>query len=392
MKVVLAGYGSRGDVEPCAVVGRELQRRGHDVRIAVPPNLLEFVEDAGLAGVAYGPDSHAQLDGASDFFAANMQNPYGALPEAVARAAQVWVDKGTALASLAQDADLLISGMNEQRLAANIAEYQNIPLVSLHFFPSRIQPSGALNDQLVKMSEVPLRRALGMPEGPEPPPAVLEIQAYDERCLPGQPADWAEPGKPFVGALTLESATDNDDAVLSWIAEGTAPIYFGMGSTPIAPPAEIIGMMVASSAELNQRLLVCTGPNDLSEFDHFDHVKFVSAVGHTTVLPRCRAAVHHGGAGTTAAVMRAGIPSLILWLWLDQPMWAAGVQQLMVGAGQRFADLTPESLTAGLQSVLARDYSWQARNIAVEMISPHESASTAADFVESAVHAVQVSD
>ena len=48
MKVALAGYGSRGDVEPLAAVGQELLRRGHEVRTAVPPNMLEFVESAGL--------------------------------------------------------------------------------------------------------------------------------------------------------------------------------------------------------------------------------------------------------------------------------------------------------------------------------------------------------
>jgi vancomycin aglycone glucosyltransferase len=392
MKIVLAGYGSRGDVEPCAVVGRELQRRGHDVHIAVPPNLLEFVEGAGLTAVAYGRDSHAQLDGASDFFVANMKNPYGALSEVAERAATAWMDKGTVLASLAEDADLLITGMNEQRLAANVAEHHDIPLVAMHFFPSRIQPSGALNESMSRMSEEPLRRALGLPEAAEPPPARLEIQAYDERCLPGTPADWAEPGKPFVGALTLESPSDVDDAVLAWIAEGTPPIYFGMGSTPISPPAEIVGKIIEACAELNERLLICAGPNDLANFDHHDHVKIVSAVGHAAVLPRCRAAVHHGGAGTTAAAMRAGLPSLILWLWLDQPMWAAGVQQLGSGLGLRFAEVTEQSLTAGLTSILTPECQWQARNIAVQMITPQESASTAADFVESAAHAVQVSD
>ncbi|MDT5251916.1 MAG: vancomycin aglycone glucosyltransferase, partial [Mycobacterium sp.] len=227
MKFVLAAYGSRGDVEPCAVVGRELLRRGHDVSIAVPPNMVAFVESVGLDAMAYGPDSHAQLNTATDFFVGNMKNPYAALPEVVERVTKVWVDKGTALASLAEGADLLVTGMNEQRLAANIAEHQDIPLVALHFFPSRLQPSGQLNSRLVKMSEEPLRRALGLPEAPEPAPALMEIQAYDERCLPGQPDEWAEPGKPFVGALTLESPTDTDDAVLSWIDEGTAPVYFG---------------------------------------------------------------------------------------------------------------------------------------------------------------------
>jgi vancomycin aglycone glucosyltransferase len=386
MKFVLAGYGSRGDVEPCAVVGRELMRRGHDVSIAVPPNLFGLVQSAGLTAVSYGPDSEQQLNTATDYIVGNMKNPYGGLPEAAERVAQIWLDKGTGLASLAAEADLLVTGMNEQRLAANIAEYHHIPLVALHFFPSRIQPSDQLKSMLVKASEDPLRRSLGLPEAPEPA-ALLEIQAYDERCLPGQPADWAEPGKPFVGALTLESPADADDEVLSWIADGTPPIYFGLGSTPISPPADIVAMIIAAAAQLGERLLVCAGPNDLSEFDHFDHVKFVGAVSHAAILPECRAVIHHGGAGTTAAAMRAGVPSLILWLWLDQPVWAAGVQQLKVGSGRRFLDATAQSLVADLTSILAPEYRTQARMIAAEMISPHESASSAADFAEAAASA-----
>lgn len=54
MKFALASYGSRGDVEPFAAVGRELRRRGHDVCMAAPPHMLGIVESAGLAPVAYG--------------------------------------------------------------------------------------------------------------------------------------------------------------------------------------------------------------------------------------------------------------------------------------------------------------------------------------------------
>src|SRR5262245_49117720 len=61
MKLVLAFYGTRGDVEPGVAVGRELVRRGHDVRIAVPPDLIAFAEAAGLTAVAYGPDNQAWL-------------------------------------------------------------------------------------------------------------------------------------------------------------------------------------------------------------------------------------------------------------------------------------------------------------------------------------------
>ena len=60
MKFALAAYGLRGDVEPCAAVGLELLRRGHEVRMAVPPNLVGFVESVGLAAVAYGPESQLE--------------------------------------------------------------------------------------------------------------------------------------------------------------------------------------------------------------------------------------------------------------------------------------------------------------------------------------------
>ena len=80
MKIVVVGYGSRGDVEPCAAVARELMRRGHDVRMAVAPDNLALVEAAGLDAVAYGPEKSEQVKAFADFVA-NAPNPLSALPE-----------------------------------------------------------------------------------------------------------------------------------------------------------------------------------------------------------------------------------------------------------------------------------------------------------------------
>ncbi len=383
MKCVAVSYGSRGDVEPCAVVGRELLRRGHDVRMAVPPNMLDIVESQGLTAVAYGSDSHEQLDALPQFMA-KMENPYDALPDIAQRVTQVWEDKCAVLASLTEGADLLLAGMTEQRLAANIAEYHGIPLVALHFFPARLQPSGLLHSHITKLAEDPQRRALGLPESTESMPPSLEIQAYDERCLPAPLTQWVEPGaeRPFVGPLTLELPADTDNDVLSWIADGTPPIYFGLGSTPISSPDETVGMAAAACARLGERLLVCSGPNDFSHLEHFDHVKVVRAVNHAAIFPACRAIVHHGGAGTTAAALRAGVPMLILWLWLDQPVWGTAIQQLKVGAARSFSETTERTLTADLKSLLAPHYLARAREIAPQTIPPHESATLTAQFVE----------
>ena len=139
MKFVVAGYGSRGDVEPCAAAALELLRRGHDVRMAVPPNMLGFIESAGLAGVAYGPDSREEMNPASDLVGnllPKMKNPLSVVPEVVEHVSQVKAEKGATLTALANGADLVLAGFNEQGLAANVAEYYGIPLAALHFFPA----------------------------------------------------------------------------------------------------------------------------------------------------------------------------------------------------------------------------------------------------------------
>lgn len=386
MKIVLAGYGSRGDVEPCAAVGRELLRRGHDVRMAVPPDQIGFVESAGLAAVAYGPDTREQMNMATDFVR-RVDNPAAVLPQVMERVLGFWAAKNEALTSLADGADLLVAGMNEQRLAANVAEYQGIPLAALHFFPARAMDLGWLHAHITEQAEEVQRRALGLgevaagkTEGREP----LEIQAYDELCVPGLAAEWGEAGvrRPFVGALTLELPGEADEEVLSWISEGTPPVYFGFGSTPVTSPAETVAVISAACTKLGERALICSGPNDFTNISHPDHVKVVEAVNHAAILPACRAIVHHGGAGTTAAGMRAGVPTLVLWLWLDQPIWATAVTQLQVGHARPFSEATDLSLVADLRQVSTPECIARAREVATQMTKPADSVARAADLLE----------
>jgi vancomycin aglycone glucosyltransferase len=389
MKFVVAGYGSRGDVEPCVAVGRELLRRGHDVRVAVPPNMLDLVESAGLVGVAYGPDSRAEMNPGSDLVATimpKMTNPLSVVPEVVEHVTQVKMEKGATLTALTEGADLVLAGFNEQGLAANVADYHGIPVVALHPFPERMWSSDWLFSQITKVAEDVHRQALGLPEATEPSARALDIQAYDKLCLPEVAAQWTQEDErhPFLGALTLGLSTDADEDVLSWIAAGTPPIYFGLGSTPLTPSADIGALISSVCAQLGERVLICSGPNDFSHVEHFEHVKVVPAINHAAAFPGCRAVVHHGGAGTTAAGLRAGIPPLILWLWLDQPLWAAGIEQLKVGFARRFSESNAETLAADLRSVLAPQYATQAREVATRMITAAESLTRAGNLVEDA--------
>jgi UDP:flavonoid glycosyltransferase YjiC (YdhE family) len=388
MKVVVVGYGTRGDVEHCVAVGPELLRRGHDVLVAVPPNMLGLVESAGLAAVAYGPDTREAMNPASELvrdFATSMHDQVRVLTEAIEHISRVKADKTATLTTVAQGADLLVAGFNEQGLAANVAEYYGIPMAALHPFPTRILSSMSMVSVITKQTDDAQRHALGLPEATGPSPRKsLEIQAYDELCLPGPAAEWVDldDRRPFVGALTLQLPTAVDDEVLSWIANGTPPIYFGFGSTLIPSPVDLAAEISVACAQLGERALICSGQNDFTHMRHLENVKIVGAVNHAAIFPACRAAVHHGGPGTTAAAMRAGIPMLVLWFWLDQPIWAAGVERLKVGSAREFAASTLDSLVADLRSILTPQCLTRAREVAAQMTKPAESVASAADLLE----------
>jgi vancomycin aglycone glucosyltransferase len=368
VKFVLAAYGSRGDTEPCLAVAGELQRRGHDVRMAVtvPPELRAYVESAALVTEPYGRDWQDLL-GDQDF-TRMLQNPMGAIPQAVEYVAQVVTEKKAVLMALADGADLLIAGMTEQEPAAGVAEFYGVPLAALHFFPPGILPQGS------RQVAVPL------------PLRALEIQAYDEICIPGLVAGWADDAnrRPFVGALTLQLPTENDDDVLSWISSGSAPVYFGFGSMPVATPNDMVAVISAACARVDARALICLGPNYVDGAADTSRVKVVREVNHAAVFPACRAVVHHGGAGTTAAGLRAGVANLLLWNGLDQPMWAASVAHLKVGFGRRFSESTLDSLTADLREILTPHYAIRAEAVARRMVSPTESLARAVDLLEEA--------
>lgn len=406
MKFALAVHGTRGDVEPCAAVGVELRRRGHEVRLAAPPNLLGFVDAVGLRALAYGPDSQQQVEEEifQNFW--KLQNPLGKVTAGLEYMTRGWAEMSATLAELSAGCDLILTGQTYQGVAANVAEYRNVPLAALHYFPQRLNSyiysflPGPANRALIasvdwaywritKRAEDAQRRALGLP--PTRKSSVrrmsenqtLEIQAYDEVFFPGLVAEW-NGRRPFVGALTLELPSDSDDEVTAWIAGGEPPIYFGFGSMHLKSSTETITMISEICSALGERALVCAGDNDVDPRAWGDRVKVVHDVNHAAIFPLCRACVHHGGPGTLAAGMRAGIPTLVLWVAADQPVWAAQVKHLRVGLARRLSATTAETLLSDLRKILEPRYVERSREIAARMTTATAAATAAADLLEHA--------
>ena len=135
-------------------------------------------------------------------------------------------------------------------------------------------------------------------------------------------------------------------------------------------------------AERGRRGLIVAGWSDLVGAYLGDHVRVVDEVVHAEVLPHCAAAVHHGGAGTTAASLRAGLPTLVCAVTADQPFWGERVRALGVGAAVRLSSFTDDDARAGL-AVLFDDGTRSAAAALARRMTPADKAvAAAADICE----------
>jgi UDP:flavonoid glycosyltransferase YjiC (YdhE family) len=217
---------------------------------------------------------------------------------------------------------------------------------------------------------------------------ALELQTYDEALVPD--TRWDD-RRPLVGFLTLDDElrsalgeTGVDDELDAWLEAGDPPVFFGFGSMPLLDPAATSAMIGEVACALGVRALVSAGWGRLATVDVDDSwVKVVGAVDHEAVLPRCCAAVHHGGAGTTAASLGAGVPTVVCSVFADQPFWGARVADQGVGATLRFTDLGEASLAAALRTALDDDVRRRAAEMARRLTPGSAAARRAADLVES---------
>ncbi len=428
----MALVGSRGDVQPALAVGLELQRRGHEVVTGVAPNLVPLAERLGLAPVPLGIDSAALLG--SDLVRRDMRSahPVRRVRALRAVASAGWDELRTGLLALLDDvggADTVVTGLLGQEVAAAVAESRGLGMAALHYCPVRanrvVSPVSGLRGpgptraawalgervrwDLTRRAENDQRGELGLGRTRVHLPTrlrdagVVEVQAYDAALVPGLADEWG-PRRPLTGFLALDDAArarlgeagsgagphGGLDAGLDvWLDDGDPPVYVGFGSMPVADPPALLAAVDDACAELGVRALVSAGWNDFSaagdpgaSVDE-KRVRVVGAVDHAAVLPRCRAAVHHGGAGTTGAVLRAGLPAVVGWYSADQPMWGDLLRGAGVGVARRASTLTQPGVLAGaLSEVLDDATAARAAALGAGLVPADRAVTAAADAVE----------
>jgi len=376
VKVVLAPVGTRGDVQPMIGLGVALQRAGHAVTLCAAENDADWVREHGLAYARGGRDAETLIRERGE----SMGNPI-----AVLRGARDVIDEPFALLRAAcHDADLLI-GTVLLTLGPSIAEGLGIPFYWAAYAPQGLPTSelppplgfplwrrpwlnrlawalmGRMSNALARStvnrrrSEMGLRAIADVYRHMEDSPVLFAA----DPALASPPADWRSPCQQ-TGSWWLEQTQPLPEEVERFLAAGPAPIYIGFGSMPIKNPLARLRVLVEAVHASGCRALISAGWAGLGEQAVLPASCLpVGALNHSRLFPRLSAVVHHGGAGTTAAAARAGVPQVVIPHLFDQPYWAARVHALGVAPAPlpknvRAAQLATAIRTAQSDSGLAR--------------------------------------
>jgi sterol 3beta-glucosyltransferase len=365
VRILLLTAGSRGDVEPFLALARRATADGHDVRLGVT---TEFVSSVRAAGVDVAP-----LDGdMSALVEAQGVSPWRALRSyrSVVAPMLAAMLRSAVRAALDHRPDVVVH--HPKVLSAPLAAARlDVPHVLVEIVPTltptrEFPAAGVVTRDLgplnrwtytavrgaAAVATGPLREirtGLGLPRRGAVPGPVRSLVPVSPALLP-RPADW--PGTTVLtGAWHGPGPAPEPDPELDGFLAGGDVVQAGFGSMARGDAAARGRAVVDAVRRSGRRALVVTGWGGLAAEPGPD-VLVRRAVDHASVLPRCAAAVHHGGAGTVHAVVRAGLPSVTVPFLADQPFWGALLHRRGLGAPPVPARrLDPDRLASALAAL-----------------------------------------
>jgi sterol 3beta-glucosyltransferase len=205
-----------------------------------------------------------------------------------------------------------------------------------------------------------------------------------------RPPDWGENDvvTGFCGLPPRARSGLGESAALAeledFLAAGEPPFFIGFGSMPILDEDAMLRLVVDVATKLRRRVVLGGTWSDRVAVQHkvpADVVRVCGAVDHDQLFPRCAGVLHHGGAGSTATSLRAGVPTMIAAVLGDQHFWGRLVVQLGVGSFVRFRDLTGAQLLSGLSTLLRPEVRARAQAIGAAMAT-EDGPATAATAIE----------
>ncbi len=383
MRIAIIASGSRGDVEPYLALGKGLKNAGHVVRLVAHDNFgalvrahdVEFWPVAGNTQEVVQSPEMRQLLEKGNFIAILSQMSKDAKNNALA-----FAQGGLAACA---GMELIIAGLGGMFIGVALAEKLNIQFMQAHyipFSPTRAYPSALfpnlpafLGSSLNRMSyqltqqmmwqgfrsadTVARQQVLGLPQasfwGPYRDDRFKQnpiLYGYSPAVIP-KPADWD--GKAQVTGYWFLDPVDDwtpPADLLEFLQAGAPPVYIGFGSMSTRNPEETTQLIVQALARTQQRAILLSGWSGLRSSNLPDTIHMLDSAPFSWLFPRMAAVVHHGGSGTTSAGLRAGVPSIIIPFFGDQPYWGQRVADLGVGpAPIPYKRLTADRLAQAIQ-------------------------------------------
>ena len=382
MKICVFTLGTRGDVQPYVALGQELVRAGHEAVICTGGSFRAFIEshgvsfsetDSDLMALAATPEGKAILEHPVRNFRKAMELSRNVLNPSYRRTLDTFF-------AAAADADCIV--YHPKALGAvDIALYYDIPCVSMPpvpvIWPVTEFPNLALTTK--NLGPVLNRMSYRINAKAEQSQISL-INEFREKTLrqkprkagiytfhdgtkdipvvyPVSPALFPDV-KSWEGHVYLPGFffLEDEGAALpgrceAFLAAEPRPVAVTFSSMPLADPERFLKNLREALEATDNRAVILTGNSGLACEDD-DRICALPAVSHQLLFSRVKGVIHHGGAGTMAAALRAGIPQLVMPFSVDQPFWAARLQYLGIGAAPlREKEATPEKLISALQEM-----------------------------------------
>ncbi len=342
MKFVAVTYGTEGDTRPMALLCRALMDAGHSAHLLADAATLGYATGLGVPATGLAGDIRSVLR--QDTALAKKGGRFGNTANAFARIAtansEAWL---RATVAAGEGSDAVILGGLAAFVGLSAAEALGIPAIGTGlipitptrefaspFLPPAMLPRwlnrashGLVNGLIWRAFKTPINAARAAVCGLPPRRSLWTdhpmLYGISPSLVP-QPADWPLPVR--ICGQWLAPVTDwtPPPALAEFLAAGETPIYLGFGSMGALAGAEV--MREALAALRGRRALFYPGWGGVTEADLPANVHLLTDAPHGWLFPRTALVIHHGGAGTTHAAARAGVPSVAVPFAGDQFFWA----------------------------------------------------------------------
>lgn len=352
-RILIVTAGTHGDVVPYVGLGQLLSEAGHQVTLAATEQFESLVASGGLGFHALPISDPREVAATKEGQAGSRAGMKGML-SATKTASDLMRKPVPAMIAASQEADVVLATAATSLLAAPVAEARGLPCIALTLQPT--EPTRTHGPVLLGGRNlgpwlnigVPkrfirlgmrmfaglvrdVRTELGLPEEPATgyrPEELTMLHGISPTVYP-RPVDW-RPGVEVVGYWWPPPAVgwNPDPALTEFLERGPKPVYVGFGSMGVQQAKHLSDVVGEALLLAGCRAIVSRGWADLT-IDHPD-ILVVDEVPHEWLFPRVAAVVHHAGAGTTAAGLRAGVPAIPVTFAYDQPFWARRLHDLGV--------------------------------------------------------------